>query len=63
MFAEGYVARGPNAGTLVRAALPHLPGRDKAAVSKVHPGPYPKPLGPGPTFTLHQSAPAGAAAD
>jgi hypothetical protein len=41
VLAEGYVVRGPHAGELVRVALPHLPGREKASVQKVFAGPYP----------------------
>ena len=42
VFAEGYIVRGPNAGTLLRAALPYLPGRREASERKVYAGPYPK---------------------
>lgn len=41
LLAEGYVVRGPNAGILMRAALPYLPGREKADTRKVYAGPYP----------------------
>jgi hypothetical protein len=42
VFAEGYIARGPNAGTLVRTAIPYLPLRNKSSSEKVFAGPYPK---------------------
>lgn len=42
LFAEGYVIRGANAGTLMRAALPYLPGHQTADVGKVYDGPYPE---------------------
>ncbi len=42
VLAEGYIIRGPNAGALMRAALPHLPGREKALAGKVYAGPHPK---------------------
>jgi hypothetical protein len=41
VLAEGYVVRGPHAGELFRAALPHLPGRERSLVQKVFAGPYP----------------------
>ena len=37
IFLEAYVIRGPNAGTLVKAPIPYLPGRDKAVTKKVFP--------------------------
>ena len=42
LFAEGYVVRGEHAGHWVRAALPYLPGGEKAASAKIFDGPYPE---------------------
>src|SRR3712207_6852879 len=47
VWSEGYIARGPRAGTLTTAAVPYLPGRDAAAPAapasrKVYDGPYPQ---------------------
>jgi len=42
LFAEGYVVRGEHAGHWVRAALPYLPGGEKAASAKIFEGPYPE---------------------
>ena len=39
VWLEGYIVRGPNAGTLMRAAVPYLPGRGQASVEKVFPRP------------------------
>lgn len=36
VWLEGYVGRGPNAGMLLRAAVPYLPGREEASSRKVH---------------------------
>ena len=47
VFAEGYVVRGRDAGLLVRAAVPYLPGRERPSAAKVHPGPYPSVPGLG----------------
>jgi hypothetical protein len=41
MFAEGYVVQGEHAGQLVTAAVPYLPGSEKAGSSRVFNGPYP----------------------
>lgn len=41
VWLQGYVIRGPNAGTLMRAAVPYLPGWDTAGREKVFAGPYP----------------------
>ena len=41
VFAEGYVVRGPQAGQLLRAAVPYLPGRGEAGTAKLDPGPNP----------------------
>jgi hypothetical protein len=41
LFAEGYVVQGEHAGQLVRAALPYLPGCEKAGTAKIFNGPYP----------------------
>jgi len=42
VFAEGYVIRGPKAGTLIRAAVPYLPGYESAEASEAFTGPYPE---------------------
>lgn len=42
ILVEGYIIRGRHAGTLVRAAVPYMPGRDKPSAEKVHDGPYPE---------------------
>lgn len=42
VWAEGYIVRGPNAGTLVKAAVPYLKNRDNAVSRKVFDGPYPQ---------------------
>ncbi|HUS92559.1 MAG TPA: hypothetical protein VM695_11955 [Phycisphaerae bacterium] len=41
VFAEGYVVCGPHAGELTKAAVPYLPGHEKATVQQVYRGPYP----------------------
>lgn len=41
IWAEGYVIRGPSAGTLSKAAIPYLPYRNEKSVKKVFAGPYP----------------------
>jgi hypothetical protein len=41
LWAAGYIARGPNAGTLQKASIPYLPGRERGSVEKVFAGPYP----------------------
>lgn len=41
VWAEGYIVRGPNAGTLARAPVPYLPQREKKSVQTVFAGPYP----------------------
>lgn len=41
VFSEGYVVRGENAGQWVRAALPYLPGCERADCVRVFAGPYP----------------------
>ena len=46
VFAEAYIVRGEDAGTLVRAVVPYLPGRDRSEARKVFAGPYPKALAP-----------------
>ena len=40
---EGYVIRGPNAGTLVRAAIPYMRDRHAEGATKVYDGPPPVP--------------------
>ena len=42
IWLEGYLIRGPNAGTLLRAAVPYLPAREKSDQQKVFAGPYPR---------------------
>jgi hypothetical protein len=42
LFAEGYVVRGEHAGQWVRAALPYLPGAERAGSAKIFDGPYPE---------------------
>ncbi len=42
VWAEGYIIRGPQAGTLYSAAIPYLPGRGEAGSRKVFDGPYPQ---------------------
>jgi hypothetical protein len=42
IWAEGYIVRGPNAGNLVKAAVPYMPQRVKASSAKVFAGPYPE---------------------
>jgi len=41
VWLEGYIIRDNNAGLLVKAAAPYLPGREKASSTKVFNGPYP----------------------
>jgi hypothetical protein len=41
IWAEGYVIRGPNAGTHSSAAIPYLRYREKASTRKIFDGPYP----------------------
>jgi hypothetical protein len=41
VFAEGYVVRGEHAGQWMRAALPHLPGFERAKSARIFNGPYP----------------------
>jgi len=43
VWVEGYVIRGPNAGTLVRASVPYLPNRAPAATVRVFQPPVPQP--------------------
>ena len=38
---EGYLIRGPNAGTLVRVPVPWLAGRERGGEAKVYKGPFP----------------------
>jgi hypothetical protein len=42
VWAEGYIARGPNAGWLITAAIPYSTNRREEATRKVFEGPYPK---------------------
>jgi len=56
LFAEGYVIVGPKAGTLLRAAIPYLPGREAPSSARVYAGPFPPPFDP------HAAAAAGPAA-
>ena len=42
VWAEGYIARGPNAGWLTTAAIPYSAHRLQKAARKVFEGPYPK---------------------
>ena len=57
IFAEGYVVRGPHAGTLLRAAVPYLPDRARATVARAYRGPYPGLPGIGrPVADTHVSA-------
>jgi hypothetical protein len=42
VWAEGYIIRGPHAGTLYSAAVPYLEGRTNQSVRKVFSGPYPQ---------------------
>ena len=42
VWAEGYIIRGPNAGTLSSARIPYLTGRTANTVQKVFDGPYPE---------------------
>jgi len=41
IWAQGYIIRGPDAGTLTTAALPYLPGHRTVGSTKVYDGPYP----------------------
>jgi len=41
IWAEGYIIRDVNAGTLMKAAVPYLARRDKTTCEKVFNGPYP----------------------
>jgi len=50
VWLEGYIIRDNNAGLLVKAAVPYLPGREKASSTKVFNGPYPQSPKP-PTAT------------
>lgn len=43
VWVEGYVIRGPNAGTLVRASVPYLPNRAPAATVRVFEPPRVRP--------------------
>jgi len=45
VWAEGYIVRGPNAGTLMTAAIPYSTQRLKADTKKVFEGPYPEVSG------------------
>ncbi len=42
VWAEGYIARGPNAGWLSTFAIPYSPHRRETATRKVFAGPYPE---------------------
>jgi hypothetical protein len=42
LWAEGYILKGPNAGTLTKARLPYLSRRKEASVTKIFAGPYPQ---------------------
>src|SRR5262249_41150514 len=42
VWAEGYIIRGPNAGTLVKAGIPYLLLREQPYSTKVYNGPYPR---------------------
>jgi hypothetical protein len=41
VWAEGYIIRGPGAGTLSKAMIPYLTARAESATSSVYAGPYP----------------------
>lgn len=41
VWAEGYIVRGPNAGTLAKTTIPYLPYYPKNVTQKVYDGPYP----------------------
>ncbi len=41
LWCEGYVVRGPHAGTLVRASVPYLRERRQPSVARIFEGPYP----------------------
>jgi len=41
VYLGAYILRGPQAGTLVRARVPYLPGHQEAESRKVYDGPYP----------------------
>jgi len=45
VWAEGYIIRGPNAGTLVTACVPYLPNRTSNLVQKVLQGLIPSDAG------------------
>jgi hypothetical protein len=42
VWAEGYIARGPNAGWLITAAIPYSSHRPESTARKVFDGPYPE---------------------
>jgi hypothetical protein len=42
VWAEGYIARGPNAGWLMTAAIPYSSHRQESTARKVFAGPYPQ---------------------
>jgi len=44
VWAEGYIVRGPNAGTLARAPLPYLPNRERSETRHVRAGSEPRRL-------------------
>ncbi len=41
IWVEGYVVRGPEAGSLVQQAVPYLPAQARSGVARVRPGPAP----------------------
>jgi len=42
LWAEGYIIRGPNAGTRVSASIPYSTHRKLASSAKIFAGPYPQ---------------------
>jgi hypothetical protein len=41
IWAEGYIIRGPNAGTFIRSTIPYFPNREPGSTRKIFNGPYP----------------------
>jgi hypothetical protein len=41
VWAEGYIIRGPSAGTLIKTAIPYFAARNRASESVVYDGPHP----------------------
>jgi hypothetical protein len=58
VFLEGYVLRGPNAGMLVKAPVPYLPGHEKGGVRRV----FSPPREPATQSTSQPAAPPATSA-